>query len=38
MVFHKDKRIVLRLALSCALLPAFGGAQAQSAPAAAYPS
>jgi tripartite-type tricarboxylate transporter receptor subunit TctC len=37
MVFHKDKRIVLRLALACALLPAFGSAQAQSA-AAAYPS
>jgi len=35
-VFHKDRRIVLRLALACAL-SAFGGAQAQSA-VPAYPS
>jgi tripartite-type tricarboxylate transporter receptor subunit TctC len=36
-VFHKDKRLVLRLALAGALLPAFGNAQAQSAQPA-YPS
>ena len=35
-MFHKDRRIVLRLALACAL-SAFGGAQAQSA-VPAYPS